>query len=182
MTRTRDLSLYTLASIEGGYLITKYDASGIEVLSQYTLSGSPPDLACACPQGLKPSCRHRKMFPMMAAIVDKPFFFCYDTGETSKMQEVEDVGEYDQDIDHLVGPGDDNGAAKPYEDIEGPEITATDIDDRFAEQAKRPQLGDALIGVVVNKTFETAKEKGLIERAAPTQLVEPLAPKPLRRL
>jgi hypothetical protein len=55
------LSLYTLHSTpaEGEFIIQKFD-SDYTCESVYAMTST----TCACPQGHKPSCRHRMMFPL----------------------------------------------------------------------------------------------------------------------
>lgn len=112
--RTPDQSLYTLQSTDQGYIITKYDSIGLEMLSQYELLSMPDgDVSCPCPQGHAPSCRHRKMLPMMKARVDTNWFFCYGTGEWKAMSNAEGAS----NLEEVNDPNDDNGAAKPYEEV-----------------------------------------------------------------
>ena len=70
-------TLYNLKSVpDGTFVITKWD-DDMNVESSYVTSPS----ACECPQGHKPTCRHRKMLPIFQAkgAVDKNWFYCYDT-------------------------------------------------------------------------------------------------------
>lgn len=67
--------LYTLATGAESYIITKWDSIGFEQLSQYIMpfafdEGGDREIGCTCPQGLKPSCRHRKMLPRILLILD----------------------------------------------------------------------------------------------------------------
>lgn len=65
--------LYNLRIVESTYRITKFD-DDMNVESSYLVS----DQACECPQGHKPTCRHRKMLPALLPIVDTEEFYCYD--------------------------------------------------------------------------------------------------------
>jgi|HubBroStandDraft_3_1064219.scaffolds.fasta_scaffold00002_78 hypothetical protein len=55
------LSLYTLHSTtaEGEFIIQKFDTD-YRCESVYAMTST----TCMCPQGAKPTCRHRKMFPL----------------------------------------------------------------------------------------------------------------------
>jgi hypothetical protein len=55
------LDLYTLHSTpaEGEFIIQKFDTNYI-CQSVYAMTST----TCMCPQGAKPTCRHRKMFPL----------------------------------------------------------------------------------------------------------------------
>lgn len=60
------------------YRITKFD-DDFNVESSYLVSLTN----CECPQGNKPTCRHRKMLPqfLVTKRVDSQWFLNYDTGE-----------------------------------------------------------------------------------------------------
>lgn len=69
--------LYTLMTGAESFIITKWDSIGMEQLSQYIMptaydEGGDEVIGCTCPQGLKPSCRHRKMLPRIKLILDTP--------------------------------------------------------------------------------------------------------------
>ena len=63
------------------YRITKFD-SDYEVMSSYVVSNG----GCDCPQGNKPTCRHRKMLPAFAkeGHIDDGFFYEWDTRQWRK--------------------------------------------------------------------------------------------------
>lgn len=74
--------LYTLHTGAESFIITKYDSIGLEQLSQYIMpvafdDAGDPVLGCTCPQGLKPTCRHRRMFPALKPYTDLPIFYRY---------------------------------------------------------------------------------------------------------
>lgn len=72
--------LYNLQELTSGELaITKFD-NDFNVESSYKVS----DIACECPQGHKPTCRHRRMLSSMAQIVDTDIFYCFDTSTYHK--------------------------------------------------------------------------------------------------
>lgn len=85
------MTLYNLRTTETGYRITKFD-SDLNISSSYNVSM----IACECPQGHKPTCRHRKMLPLMLDRVDTAWFWHYDeavwkdpTGEAKAIREAE---------------------------------------------------------------------------------------------
>lgn len=67
------MSLYNLRTAELGYRVTKFD-SDLNVESSYNVTPS----TCDCPQGHKPTCRHRKMLWNLLQILDTEFFWDYD--------------------------------------------------------------------------------------------------------
>lgn len=74
--------LYTLQTGAESYIITKHDNIGLEQLSQYIMpiafdEGGDPIIGCTCPQGLKPTCRHRRMLPALKPYSDLPVFYRY---------------------------------------------------------------------------------------------------------
>lgn len=78
--KTPEAFLYTLQTGAESYIITKWDNIGFEQLSQYIMpmaydEGGDQVIGCTCPQGLKPTCRHRKMFPRIKIILDTPSVF-----------------------------------------------------------------------------------------------------------
>ena len=99
--RHRERFLYNLRTEGHKYLICKYNEE-MEVVSKYNmvpfgLNGE--HISCDCPQGAKPTCRHRKMFPMMLERVDTGWFFDYDnTGQwfdpfgTETPKDLDEVG------------------------------------------------------------------------------------------
>lgn len=74
-TGERVMPLYNIRTTELGYRITKFD-SDLNVLSSYTTTAA----TCECPQGIKPTCRHRKMLPLMVDRADSAWFYNYDQG------------------------------------------------------------------------------------------------------
>src|SRR5437868_10592263 len=70
-------SLYTCRSEETGFRLTKLDAD-FNLLSSYHITAEGN---CECPQGHKPTCRHRKMLPEFARAghVDDGWFLDWDT-------------------------------------------------------------------------------------------------------
>ena len=73
--------LYNCKSISPiEYRITKFD--DYEVVSDYVVSNG----GCDCPQGNKPTCRHRKMLPAFAkeGHIDDGFFYEWDTRQWRK--------------------------------------------------------------------------------------------------
>lgn len=67
--------LYNLKTEGQDFRITKFD-DDFNPSSSYLVNES----ACECPQGHKPTCRHRKMLPVMEGRADSPWFYCYDDG------------------------------------------------------------------------------------------------------
>lgn len=55
------------------FSITKFD-DDLNIESSYSVNTE----GCTCPQGHKPTCRHRKMLGAMLGIVDTEVFYCYD--------------------------------------------------------------------------------------------------------
>ena len=82
-------ALYNCKQIDANHFrITKFDSGFVPfehhdgTVSSYTCSES----GCDCPQGHKPSCRHRKMLPFFLEEehVDDNYFFCWDTHQWVK--------------------------------------------------------------------------------------------------
>lgn len=71
-----DLYLLRESNEPGTYIITKFD-NHMNVVSSYLMSQSE----CACPQGTRPQCRHRKMLPYFkkAKHIGDGWFLNYDT-------------------------------------------------------------------------------------------------------
>ncbi len=70
-------TLYSCKSVSAAeFRLTKFDAD-FNVLSSYIVSNG----GCDCPQGNKPTCRHRKMLPDFAkqGHIDDGSFFDWDT-------------------------------------------------------------------------------------------------------
>jgi hypothetical protein len=57
------------------FRITKFD-DDMNMESSYLVGHT----VCECPQGHKPTCRHRKMLPLMLDRIDTPWFYCFDDG------------------------------------------------------------------------------------------------------
>ena len=75
-------TLYNCKSVSGiEYRITKFDRD-YNVTSSYVVSNG----GCDCPQGHKPTCRHRKMLPEFAknGHIDDGFFLDFDTRQWRK--------------------------------------------------------------------------------------------------
>lgn len=71
--------LYTLQSADGdGFIITKYDSIGFEVLSQYHMADA---ITCECPAGHRDTCRHRQMLPQMLDLIDSPTLYRFEDGK-----------------------------------------------------------------------------------------------------
>ena len=74
------MTLYNLKRTDSGYTMVKFD-SDFNVAAIYNLS---PDkggkLACDCPAGPRPTCKHRKMIPIFLAsgAVDSVRFYDYE--------------------------------------------------------------------------------------------------------
>lgn len=68
---------YNCSHDHSGYRITKFD-DDFNVESSYLVS----ETECECPQGSKPTCRHRKMLPqfLVTKRVNSQWFLNYDTG------------------------------------------------------------------------------------------------------
>lgn len=65
--------LYNLKTEAETFRITKFD-DDLNPESSYLVS----TIACECPQGHKPKCRHRTMLPLMLDRVDSAWFYCFD--------------------------------------------------------------------------------------------------------
>src|SRR5438105_686271 len=75
-------ALYSCRSINAvEYRISKFDAD-FNLLSSYTMTRE----GCDCPQGHKPTCRHRKMLPEFAkqGHIDDGYFYDWDTRQWRK--------------------------------------------------------------------------------------------------
>ncbi len=75
-------SLYSCRSINAAeYRISKFDAD-FNLQSSYTMTQE----GCDCPQGHKPTCRHRKMLPEFArqGHIGDGWFFDWDTRQWRK--------------------------------------------------------------------------------------------------
>lgn len=73
------------------YRITKFDED-LNPESSYLVS----PIVCECPAGVRDTCRHRKMLPLMLDRVDTAWFYCFDdkqwydpTGQAHVMEVVE---------------------------------------------------------------------------------------------
>ena len=82
-------SLYNCKQIDKDhYRVTKFDSGLVPFedhegrVSSYTCTHTE----CDCPQGHKPTCRHRKMLPFFVAEdhIDDNYFFCWDTHQWIK--------------------------------------------------------------------------------------------------
>lgn len=72
------MNLYNLKTTELGFRITKFSMD-LDMESSYTLT----DRTCDCPQGHKPTCRHRRMLPLLKPRVDTAWFLCFETSQWS---------------------------------------------------------------------------------------------------
>jgi hypothetical protein len=75
------MTLYNIKSALDDFRITKFD-DNLNVESSYLLEdagGGHGVYTCECPAGVRPSCRHREMLPLMLAyeIVDTDLFVRY---------------------------------------------------------------------------------------------------------
>ncbi len=55
------------------FIITKFD-DDLNVEASYLVT----ELACTCPAGVRPSCRHRKMLSRMKSHLDDGWFYDYE--------------------------------------------------------------------------------------------------------
>lgn len=75
----KNSELYRLANgPSGGFIITKYDHIGFEVLSNYHMADA---ITCECPAGHRDTCRHRQMLPAMLDIIDTDVFYRHGDGK-----------------------------------------------------------------------------------------------------
>lgn len=58
------------------YRITKFDED-LNPESSYIVHNE----VCECPAGIRDTCRHRKMLPIMLPRVDSVWFYCFDDGK-----------------------------------------------------------------------------------------------------
>lgn len=147
--------LYTLQTGAESYIITKYDSIGLEQLSQYVMPIIDDEVSCTCPQGLKPTCRHRKMLPAMLPRIDTHYFYRYgdetwwkiERGELSISMGGPEVADQIDFSEPAIIEADASGApidteAQPdegltiatYEEVE-PEQVA----EKFAELVSKPE-------------------------------------------
>lgn len=80
MPKAPEAFLYTIAHGAESYIIRKWDKLAFDCLSEYIMPLAYDDagdqsIGCTCPQGLKPTCRHRKMLPRIIHILDIPGAF-----------------------------------------------------------------------------------------------------------
>lgn len=115
---------------KGLYRITKFDED-MNVVSSYRTNG----IACTCPAGERPTCRHRQMLPRFLARGAVNTFWLHDFDRngwvSSQIQEAEMICQEQNTVHHSV-------EAPPAQNI-----TATEIDARIAEP--RPMPGDGII-------------------------------------
>lgn len=77
--------LYNLRHTSSGYLLAKFDDDfNVEAVYELTPARGrngkeTSGWSCTCPAGPRPSCRHRKMLPIMAPKADTENFYCYET-------------------------------------------------------------------------------------------------------
>jgi hypothetical protein len=72
------MTLYNLRSALDDYRITKFTRD-LDVESSYLLTRDELGaLQCECPAGVRPTCRHRQMFPDLLPLVDTEFFWEFD--------------------------------------------------------------------------------------------------------
>ncbi len=81
-----ETDLYTLQQGAESYIVTKWDSLGLEMLSQYIMpviwmGDTDREIGCTCPQGTKPTCRHRRMLPTLLERIDTNWFYCFGTGD-----------------------------------------------------------------------------------------------------
>ncbi len=116
----------------GVFTITKFD-DDVNVESCYTFKNTTDGYICECPAGQRQTCRHRQMFPMLQTRVDSAWMLDFDTRQWQ----------------------DPTGTASEASST-GPEITATEVDERIKNYSG-PLPGDSIIEGVVDRTFEAIK-------------------------
>ena len=81
------MTVYNCHTIDGAYHMTKFDEN-MDVEATYELSLTE----CACPAGVRPTCRHRKMLPLFMAndAIDTNKFYCYETHQWSTVAGLDD--------------------------------------------------------------------------------------------
>lgn len=85
------MNLYNLRTAEPAFTITKFD-SDLNPESTYTVDAA----SCTCPQGHRPTCRHRRMLPLLLPRVDTAWFLRFEdstwhdpTGEAAPIEEAQ---------------------------------------------------------------------------------------------
>lgn len=124
------MTLYSLRTDGDQHRITKFVDGEVE--SSYLCTHSE----CECPAGHRHTCRHRQMLPTMLAhgLADSMWFFDYDAGGRI----VDFNGTSKQLLDQLAEPTgtqEDEDTSSP-----GPNLTATEIDERTPPPLREPLL------------------------------------------
>lgn len=130
------MTLYNLKTgpLDGQFRITKFD-SDLNVSSTYLLTQTE----CECPQGIKPTCRHRKMLPLLIDRVDTPWFWHF---EQAQWQDPTGAAEFDVIKDAIYGEDCAEGARVTPEagdavalrgEFHEPKVYAGAITDRLPE-------------------------------------------------
>jgi hypothetical protein len=85
---TKGKSQYNVRKITNGFNVAKFDED-FNYVETYAVQEEKGRWFCSCPNTMAPVCRHIKMlqeFKKKKAI-GKAMFYCYDTGEWSKINE-----------------------------------------------------------------------------------------------
>lgn len=84
------MTLYNAKSTSSPHeiIVTKFDDDFVpEDNSTYNVTRS----TCTCPAGLRPTCRHRKMWPILMTLKDLGQFWDYDKEQVVKGPESQDA-------------------------------------------------------------------------------------------
>lgn len=114
--------------------------------------------ACSCPAGHRPKCRHREMLPKLRERVDTAWFWHFETQSwadpTGEAKAHDEVAEHDAATGGLeAGQVGLDGPASFEEammaagvDLNSPfNMTATEVDERIAEQAQAKPIGNEAV-------------------------------------
>jgi hypothetical protein len=155
--------LYNLRTEGDHYIITKHDED-MEVVSKYNMSADGHE--CDCPQGHKPTCRHRKMFPMMLERVDTGWFFDFDnTGLWSDPFGTETPRDLDVPVDESGLEAD--GTEDMLDGLEKDELLASEASSvPIPPNPPNPleAFDKAMLEPVIDRTLKIMNEKGLLPK------------------
>lgn len=112
------MSLYNLKTTSLGWQITKFD-SDLNVQSSYAVTAT----TCECPQGIKPTCRHRKMLPLIRDRANSAWFFNFEQG-----QWVDPTGQAVHDMEEAYGTSQDAREARFNKALANPPEGVTIVD------------------------------------------------------
>lgn len=81
-------SQYSMRKITSGYNVFKCDED-FNLIELYVVQQERGRWFCSCPNTMAQVCRHIKMMDIFKKkrAIDKGMFYCYDTGEWTKVKE-----------------------------------------------------------------------------------------------